>query len=559
NCPAEHQRKDDACAPVSSLAGFKYMFSQSSKCCNLPDLINSTILSECRFEQFMKYYDHKPPTVQIKVLPYDSYRNYEHGETIKTEIPDAHVEVDPLSCCDLSDFINASDVEECGFEMTWNDTSRLVIKDNTRLNHSTTTTTTTTPRPTTVSPVQRNVVKVVPVSCEKETCVFRSLNVVSESGEVDINAFSKLLDNFTRDYPEWVKAKARVVTKCLSRPIRDYEADCDINKVLACTFDVLTEVSLYVLWLYFRIALMPKREPTPASTRTRNSMTPSAKLVHLSMGPLTVYYTRRPPSPCFFQKNRRRFCDFPRLVAFDAARSCDVPDVSRILTVPDAPPARPAFLKPQYMMHKWLTYRPTCKQTAASATCLMTKMGVLSKYKFLDHFKMKDKIREFTASHAEWLPMQEVYLNSMVAMPHYRDHCTSQKKFLNVIDAMITTCPVSKRRNSQQCNNFYNQLRIPNTTPNPAEKAKQMRAHFEHMYLPRSPLSTTPRPPFSNSPYAPTAEDFRAPVTLSGRAQPYKVFQELSYDDCPPADLPASSSAGALDADVKNRLVVRAV
>lgn len=79
--------------------------------------------------------------------------------------------------------------------------------------------------------------------CAEETCVFRKLNIVSESGAVDIDAFKQLLNNLTTAQPEWTKAKARVFTKCLTRIPTDYYEDCEINKVLACTFDVLSEVS----------------------------------------------------------------------------------------------------------------------------------------------------------------------------------------------------------------------------------------------------------------------------------------------------------------------------
>lgn len=80
------------------------------------------------------------------------------------------------------------------------------------------------------------------MQCDIEECVFKDLQIVSDAGAVDVQAFSKFLDNMTRMFPEWTSAKARVVTTCLSRPITDYEADCEINKILSCTFDVLTEV-----------------------------------------------------------------------------------------------------------------------------------------------------------------------------------------------------------------------------------------------------------------------------------------------------------------------------
>lgn len=59
---------------------------------------------------------------------------------------------------------------------------------------------------------------------------------------VDNEAFSKLLDNMTNVHTEWKKAKSKVVRLCLNKPF-GYEDTCEINNILACTFDVLTEVS----------------------------------------------------------------------------------------------------------------------------------------------------------------------------------------------------------------------------------------------------------------------------------------------------------------------------
>lgn len=53
----------------------------------------------------------------------------------------------------------------------------------------------------------------------------------------------KMLLNFTDAHPAWSKAKGRVLTKCLLRPVpREYDAGCEINNILSCTLDVLTEV-----------------------------------------------------------------------------------------------------------------------------------------------------------------------------------------------------------------------------------------------------------------------------------------------------------------------------
>lgn len=47
----------------------------------------------------------------------------------------------------------------------------------------------------------------------------------------------------THRHTEWTSAKAKVVTQCLNKPLLGYDGDCEINKILSCTFDILTEVS----------------------------------------------------------------------------------------------------------------------------------------------------------------------------------------------------------------------------------------------------------------------------------------------------------------------------
>ena len=68
------------------------------------------------------------------------------------------------------------------------------------------------------------------------------MGLISDTGILDIDAYIKMLDNFTDTHPAWAKAKARVLTKCVAKPVRSYEAGCEINNMLACTLDVLTEV-----------------------------------------------------------------------------------------------------------------------------------------------------------------------------------------------------------------------------------------------------------------------------------------------------------------------------
>lgn len=79
------------------------------------------------------------------------------------------------------------------------------------------------------------------LQCEQQNCIFTKLNIVSD-GTVDKIAFIRLLDNMTKKYPQWERAKVKVVRQCLNKPLIGYEEECEINKILACTFDVLTEV-----------------------------------------------------------------------------------------------------------------------------------------------------------------------------------------------------------------------------------------------------------------------------------------------------------------------------
>ncbi|KOB71360.1 Twelve cysteine protein 1, partial [Operophtera brumata] len=94
----------------------------------------------------------------------------------------------------MSEFIQPAWRRECGFELQWSDQSRLTVK-----------------------------------------------NEPSHAVVMDVEAFKKLLDNLTAGQPAWSKAKARVLTTCLTKPLIEYAADCEINRVLACTFDVLSE------------------------------------------------------------------------------------------------------------------------------------------------------------------------------------------------------------------------------------------------------------------------------------------------------------------------------
>lgn len=76
------------------------------------------------------------------------------------------------------------------------------------------------------------------------------MGVIDESGLVDTTAFRRMLENFTEAHPSWNNPTARVLSKCLIRGGRDYEGSCEINKMLACSLDVLTEVCMNEILLF---------------------------------------------------------------------------------------------------------------------------------------------------------------------------------------------------------------------------------------------------------------------------------------------------------------------
>ncbi|CAH2046622.1 unnamed protein product, partial [Iphiclides podalirius] len=278
NCPGDKLWKGDGCAPVSSLAANKYMFFQSryanlqgniplerrpawflqnyfsANCCQLPDFFNATVLQECGFESFMLYHIHDaqldsqlkfnrdsvisnqqrarashfvPSSENEKPKTVDSTKT---GNFVGKEVNEVN---DPLDCCDLEGFVAPEWRAECGFRLTWNTRDRLLIHDRNPVTEGPTTT-----EPAGVKGAAD--VKIVPLSCEREACVFGKLGVVSGSGAVDRLAFSRLLDALALADPRWTSAKGRVHTKCL-KSAAAYEAQCEISQLLACTYDVLTE------------------------------------------------------------------------------------------------------------------------------------------------------------------------------------------------------------------------------------------------------------------------------------------------------------------------------
>ncbi|KAL4707568.1 hypothetical protein ACJJTC_001613 [Scirpophaga incertulas] len=428
NCPEEHLRKDDACYPIYTIAGLNNMFSQSryqdleknlpkerrpawfmrqyfnSKCCNIPNFINPSLMEECGFQTFIRYDDHKPSEGNPNILDTNKKTSKQEDKPVVVMFEDQDSQ-DPLDCCDMEGFIAPTWREECEFYLRWGGQERLLIEENI------VTPTTNAPETTPARDI-----KIVPLSCEKETCIFKTLNVISESGVVDIEAFSKLLDNFTLIHPSWRKAKGRVITQCLKGV--EYAADCEINRLLGCTLDVLSENC-------------PDKAKHDVCRHSKRNHT----LCQIS-------------SSKYRPKNRRSVCSIPELVGSEVLASCGVTGVSHMEYVPE----------PVKMSKSGWRDTSKCQDSTPSTICLMKKMDVLNKYNFTDYFKMKERIRNFASSHSDRSILMDMYLNSYIEMPMYHRHCSSPKKLLNVIDTMLMTCPSAHRKDSPHCKRFFNEI-----------------------------------------------------------------------------------------------------
>ncbi|XP_026318719.1 uncharacterized protein LOC113229375 isoform X2 [Hyposmocoma kahamanoa] len=486
NCPDENVRKADACSSLTSLAGFKYMFAQSrydnlekilpaeqrpawflkhyfnTKCCDLPPLFNIADLATCGFSTIINYYKHPPrqttsattitlldnvkskvaePSSNVKHVSIEGNKNSVHMLNI-SDLKDfsfSSEQEDPLNCCNMDNFIDPAWRSECGFELKYSNDERLIIVNRTLVPPS------TTPAPPTKLRV--NDIKVLPLSCEKEICIFRRLDIVSESGAVNRDAFMKLLDNITKNQPEWDKAKARVLTKCLHKPVRSYTYDCKINKVLACTFDVLSE-------------------NCPNATKDDPCKHISRNLSAISHDNMTCQISSSKYGP----KNRRLLCELPSFVNYTILKECGVNTFYRTEMEPIVP-------KYRSLNRGWCSSCVTCKELTHSTKCLLNKMDVLSKYNFIDYFKMKDQIRRFTSNNEDWSTFTDIYLSRFTSMLLYEEYCSSPKKLLNIIDVMLSTCPLSRRKDTQTCNKIFEDIiKTPRRT---IKKHKEMLGHFE--------------------------------------------------------------------------------
>ncbi|XP_013166306.1 PREDICTED: uncharacterized protein LOC106116822 isoform X1 [Papilio xuthus] len=479
NCPGDKWTKEDGCNPVSALAGSKYMFSQSryvnlqqniqkerrpkwflehyfsTKCCDLPQLFNSTVLTECGFDTFLLYHLHDPqidahlPSEHIRPLSsnhlrasishFIPVRSHKPADTATTDfggIEENEAVNDPLDCCDMTDFILPEWREECAFQLSWHRHDRLVINE--------------ARQPVTDPPVITETnepkvtdVKIVPHSCEIETCIFSKLGVVS-SGVVDTLALSRLLNNITGD-GHWVRAKARADSHCLTK-LATYEADCEINKVLACVLDVLTE----------NCPDAKKDDPCKHSNGSHNNITCQIS------------------SSKFRPRKRRQLCNVPEFVDMKILKECGVETVVRIEHAPETPALKRGW-----------TEGGKCKEETPSTTCIMRKMDILNKYNFIDYFKLKERLRNFCQG--VWYPMRNAYSAAYNAAPLYAQHCSSPNKLLNVLDTMLATCPISKRRRGENCMRIFSEL----TTSLPGYHQEISNAtledllrRFQHIFLP---------------------------------------------------------------------------
>ncbi|CAH0720193.1 unnamed protein product, partial [Brenthis ino] len=443
NCPEHHLRDDILCGPqgprTTDSANSTFMFKEVrimgnenvkigyrpvivsfKRCCELPQMFNNTILSECGFEGMV---DYKLTPISIPLIPYFIHTTTKKTSTTTNFGDQLNVEgegidndddyLDPLECCNLDEFIQPTWRSECDFKVKWDNKNRLTI-----VNESEPVTTTTT-----IAPSLRNKdVKIVPISCDQQNCIFTKLNIVSD-GTVDKVAFVRLLDNMTKKYTQWERAKAKVVTQCLNKPLIGYEEDCEINKILACTFDILTE----------NCPDTNDNDPCKHSTSVAEGL-----ICQIS-------------SSMYRPRHRRQFCSLPDLINKEICSECGVNLIYKLVYV----------TVPQVKSSKW-TPVTNCKDLTEQTTCLFHRMNVLNKYGFVDHFKMHDRIKSYTENYPPNLQrLNEDALNSDVLYPH---HCSSTKKLLSVIDTMIMTCIPSRQNNNEKCQRLMNIMQVPTDT-----------------------------------------------------------------------------------------------
>ncbi|XP_039754950.1 uncharacterized protein LOC120629928 isoform X2 [Pararge aegeria] len=172
-CPSTFWNQDDGCGSVTSLAGNNYMFSQSryrnmsnmpserrflpnffkSRCCDLPQMFNESLLRECGFSEKLRY------IYRESTFSTHSFRNGPRMPDIKPKRTDGEVQgqvynfhllpesttsvlststnvedqeegndeyQDPLDCCEeIDDFVHPTWRCECDFKLKWDLRHRL--------------------------------------------------------------------------------------------------------------------------------------------------------------------------------------------------------------------------------------------------------------------------------------------------------------------------------------------------------------------------------------------------------------------------------------------------
>ncbi|VVD04719.1 unnamed protein product [Leptidea sinapis] len=488
NCPDNRHRKADKCAYLRSYGGSKALFIQSifkdyennlpegevprwfyqtkfnRKCCDLPKLISDAVMSECGIKKLLHDHVHTLETdapyisamnsndsdkhflrhSQEKDQLYLSNAHSDHGarttlDTLRARNPTEEQGPDPLECCDLSGFIEQPWRSECQFQLSWDVRNRLGIVNTTEK-----VTTTEKPRE-----IRSNDVRMVPLSCEKETCIFRKLNVIKESGDIDIVAMSKVLDNMTESHPEWTKAKGRVITQCLANSRNIERSECPLNDILGCVFDVLTENCPHVT------------VDDPCKHKNTENLNITCQISTTKYSP----------------KQRRSLCPIPNLVSNEVLSQCEAESVYILEQVPQ---------NVQTKTSKWKIQRLNCYDLTPPTTCILNKMNVLNKYGFVDYFRMKQLIYSYSES-----PFTELYFSVFLNLPLYPKQCSSPKKLLNLIDFMLMTCPASRKKDTETCRMIFDE--INSAIPKDLEKSK-LEAVFNNLLSYKDTTTATPTP-----------------------------------------------------------------
>nr|BAM20713.1 unknown unsecreted protein [Papilio polytes] len=83
--------------------------------------------------------------------------------------------------------------------------------------------------------------------------------------------------------------------------------------------------------------------------------------------------------------------------------------------------------------------------------------------------------------------MRGAYSAAYNAAPLYAQHCSAPNKLLNVLDTMLATCPISKRRRGENCKRIFSELTT--TLPGYHQEIsnatlEELLRRFQHVFLP---------------------------------------------------------------------------